>query len=132
MCGWIDGGTIASLPAHLQFYQKFVVASSLPIFLCLTIFRQCNLMNCSARFWKKRNPRKSPPTSMRATSRRKMGVPSRSQDDVFEVRGILHKAEAANDEFHAVFLDDFAADVEIALFHRVHHVHQQHGVVTHL
>jgi len=42
------------------------------------------------------------------------------QHDVFQVRVGIHQPDAAHDEFHAVFLDDFAADVEVALAHGVH------------
>ena len=54
------------------------------------------------------------------------------QHDVLQVRERLHEAEAAHDEFHAVLLDNLAADVEVARADGVHHVFQRDLARAHL
>ena len=54
------------------------------------------------------------------------------QHDVLQVRERLHEAEAAHDEFHAVLLDNLAADVEVARTDGVHHVFQRDLARAHL
>ena len=52
-------------------------------------------------------------------------------DGVFQIGNRIHQTNPAHDKFHSIFLDNFSADVEIALFHGVHHVHQHHATVAH-
>src|SRR5208282_2727224 len=54
------------------------------------------------------------------------------QDDIFQIRVGIDQPDAAHDEFHPVFLDDLATDVQIALAHGVYDHLQRHAARAHL
>ena len=57
---------------------------------------------------------------------------ARLHGDEFEVFRAFDKADAAQHKLRAIFLHDFAADVEVRVLHGGHHLHHAHARRAHL